>query len=301
VESEAINRIRKTFRGRLLENEPLDRHTSLRVGGPADLYAEPQDAADLHQLVDTLDAGAIPWFIIGGGYNLLVRDGGFRGAVFSLKNFDRIEIRPEGLYAEAGVNNRALAGFALEQGLAGLEFMAGIPGTLGGALRMNAGAHGGEILDHVTRLEMLCSGRLLQTDKKNLDYGYRRLQLDHNKIIIAAEFQLAPGSREMISATIDDCLRKRLQSQQVGFPTAGSFFKNPPGLAAWRLIDQAGLRGFRIGGAQVSEIHSNFLVNRGGATATDFEQLAAIIRERVFDSSGVGLEAEVMIIGEANR
>lgn len=301
MESEAINRIRKTFRGRLLENEPLDRHTSLRVGGPADLYAEPQDAADLHQLVDTLDAGAIPWFIIGGGYNLLVRDGGFRGAVFSLKNFDRIEIRPEGLYAEAGVNNRALAGFALEQGLAGLEFMAGIPGTLGGALRMNAGAHGGEILDHVTRLEMLCSGRLLQTDKKNLDYGYRRLQLDHNKIIIAAEFQLAPGSREMISATIDDCLRKRLQSQQVGFPTAGSFFKNPPGLAAWRLIDQAGLRGFRIGGAQVSEIHSNFLVNRGGATATDFEQLAAIIRERVFDSSGVGLEAEVMIIGEANR
>jgi len=301
VESEAINRIRKTFRGRLLENEPLDRHTSLRVGGPADLYAEPQDAADLRQLVDTLDAGAIPWFIIGGGYNLLVRDGGFRGAVFSLKNFDRIEIRPEGLYAEAGVTNRVLAGFALEQGLAGLEFMAGIPGTLGGALRMNAGAHGGEILDHVTRLEMLCSGRLLQTDKKNLDYGYRRLQLDHNKIIIAAEFQLAPGSREMISATIDDCLRKRLQSQQVGFPTAGSFFKNPPGLAAWRLIDQAGLRGFRIGGAQVSEIHSNFLVNRGGATATDFEQLAAIIRERVFDGSGVGLEAEVMIIGEANR
>ena len=298
MDKAAVEQIRDIFHGELREDEPLQRHTSLKVGGPADLYAEPRDVADLRELVVGLDAGQIPWFVIGGGYNLLVRDGGFRGTAISLKKLDHIELHPDGLYAGAGADNRALANFAREQELTGLEFLTGIPGRLGGALRMNAGAHGSEILDHVTWVEMLCSGCLIKYNKKTLNYGYRRLQLDHNKIIVAAKFQLLPGCREMISANIDDCLKKRLQSQQVGFPTAGSFFKNPPGLSAWRLIDEAGLRGYAVGGAQVSEIHSNFLVNRGGATAADFQELAAIIRERVYDRSGVRLEEEVRIIGE---
>jgi UDP-N-acetylmuramate dehydrogenase len=301
VNKGVVERIRGLFRGELRQDELLQRHTSLKVGGPADLFAVPQDVDDLQVLVAGLDAGMIPWFVIGGGFNLLVRDGGFRGAAISLKKLDRIELRPAGLYAMAGANNRDLVNFARDRELSGLEFLAGIPGTLGGALRMNAGAHGSEIFDRVARVEMLCSGQLRNFDKKALEYGYRRLQLEHNKIIIAAGFQFVPGSREMISATIDDCLKKRLENQQVGFPTAGSFFKNPPGLAAWRLIDETGLRGFCVGGAQVSEIHCNFLVNRGGATADDFQQLAAIIRDRVFDRSGVRLEEEVRIIGEENR
>jgi len=293
-----LERIRRALRGELRQNEPLNLHTSLRVGGPADLYAEPLDLDDLVALVGALDADGVPWFIIGGGCNLLVKDGGYRGAAISLKNLDFIEPRPDGMYAGAGAGTRALANHARDRGLTGLEFLAGIPGTLGGALRMNAGAHGSEILEHVTSVEMLCNGRLVRSDRKALDYGYRCLQLDHNKIIIAAEFQLAPGDRETIAATIEELLKKRLESQQVGFPTAGSFFKNPPGLAAWRLIDEAGLRGQSVGGAHVSGVHANFLVNRGGATAADFQRLAAIIKERVFARSGVRLEEEVRIIGE---
>jgi UDP-N-acetylmuramate dehydrogenase len=297
--SRPIEIIGTVFEGELLENEPLARHTSLRVGGPADIFAVPRDIRDLQRLVKTLIELQIPWLVIGGGYNLLVRDGGFRGVVLLLSKIDTLTVRDCGdIRAEAGGRNIDLARLAEAHGLSGLEFLVGIPGTIGGALRMNAGAHGGEIFDHLVSLETLVDGVIRKYDKKTLKYGYRRLQLDTKEIIIAANFQLANGTHEDISAAMDTCLLKRREAQQVRFPNAGSFFRNPEGQSAWRLIDQAGLRGLKVDGAQVSEVHTNFLINRGAATSTDFLRLAAIIKERVFSTSGVVLEEEVRIVGE---
>jgi UDP-N-acetylmuramate dehydrogenase len=287
------------IRGTLLRDEPMSRHTSLKVGGPADLYAIPEDAEDLQSFVHQLGDQSIPWFVIGGGYNLLIRDGGFRGVAISLKKLNHLESTHTGVIrVEAGVRNIDLSRLAEAYGLTGIEFLVGIPGTVGGAVRMNAGAHGGEIFDHITFVDMLVDGRIQQYTKKTLSYGYRCLQLDPNKIIIAADFLLAAGTQEMISAAMDLCIQKRHDAQKVRFPNAGSFFKNPSGHAAWKLIDEAGLRGLTVGGAQVSEVHTNFLVNRANATAADFLKLAAIIKERVFKTSAILLEEEVRIMGE---
>jgi UDP-N-acetylmuramate dehydrogenase len=291
--------IRSSFKGEVLEQEPLSRHTSLRVGGPADLFAVPQDRADLLELLKTLKEQQLPWLVIGGGYNLLIRDGGFRGVVISLKKLNQMESTGTGtIRAEAGVRNIDLSRLAEAHGLTGLEFLVGIPGTVGGAVIMNAGAHNGEIFDHLTCVDILCDGDIQAYTKESLNFGYRSLQLDPEKIIIAANFQLAAGSQETITSVMDTCLQKRQDAQKVRFPNAGSFFKNPAGQAAWKLIDEAGLRGLTVGGAQISEVHSNFLVNRDNATAADFLQLAACIKERVFKSCAVQLEEEVRILGE---
>lgn len=291
--------IRAVFKGGLLEGEPLSRHTSLRVGGPADIFATPRDAEDLQNLVKVLNDQQIPRIVIGGGYNLLVRDGGFRGVAISLEKINQLVVRQAGeIRAEAGARTIDLARLAETHGLGGLEFLVGIPGTVGGAIRMNAGAHGGEIFDHLVSLEILGDTGVLTHDKKTLNYGYRSLQLDPDKIIISANFRLAAGRRDEISAAMAACLQKRRDAQQVSLPNAGSFFRNPPGQAAWRLIDEAGLRGTSVGGAQVSEVHTNFLVNRGGATASDFLRLATMVKEKVFAASGIQLEEEVRITGE---
>lgn len=291
--------IRTHFRGVLLADEPLSRHTTLRVGGPADYFARPEGKEDLLALVGTLDALELPWFVIGGGSNLLVRDAGFRGAAISLESMARVERRDSTtLYAEAGAKNRAVAVMARDSGLSGIEFLIGIPGTVGGAVRMNAGAHGQDVFDSITSIELLRGGTCEKYLKNSLDYGYRHLQLNPNEIIISAEFVLQSGNRDEIAATMDSMLEKRRENQQVGWPNAGSFFKNPPGQAAWRLIDGCGLRGFSVGGAQVSEVHTNFLVNRGGATANDFLELAAIIKQRVLAQTGILLTEEVRIVGE---
>ncbi len=291
--------VRTVFIGELREQEPLSQHTSLRVGGPADLFAVPRDMEDLQRLVKILDGRQLPRIVIGGGYNLLVRDGGFRGVAISLERINHLTVHQGGeVRAEAGGRNIDLARLAEAHGLSGLEFLVCIPGSIGGALRMNAGAHGGEIFDHLSTLELLDDTGVRKYDKKTLEYGYRRLQLDPNKIIIAANFLLPAGSRETISAAMDACLQKRQDAQRVRFPNAGSFFKNPSGEAAWKLIDEAGMRGMTVGGAQVSKVHSNFLVNLGGAKAADFLQLAAIVKEKVFAASGIQLEEEVRITGE---
>lgn len=291
--------IRSVFSGKLLQQEPLAHHTSLRVGGPADFFAVPRDREDLQQLVQVLDEQQIPRMVIGGGYNLLVRDGGFRGAAISLEKLQQLAVLQDGVIrAEAGGRNIDLARLAEAHGLCGIEFLVGIPGTVGGAVRMNAGAHGGEIFDHLISLELLDEDGVRTCDKKTFEYGYRRLQLEPNKIIITANFKLAAGDREAIATAMDSCLQKRRDVQQVRYPNAGSFFKNPSGQAAWKLIDQAGLRGMAVGGAQISEVHCNFLINRGNATATDFLNLAALVKEKVFAASGIQLEEEVRITGE---
>jgi UDP-N-acetylmuramate dehydrogenase len=294
-----IDQISRIFRGELLHQEPLSLHTSLKVGGPADIYAIPRDVADLQALVQLLDGQGVSRTVIGGGYNLLVRDGGFRGVAISLEKLNHLAAgRAGNIRAEAGGRNIDLARLAEVHGLTGLEFLVGIPGTVGGAVRMNAGAHGGEIFDGIVSVEILGDDGLRTYDKKTLEFGYRCLQLDLKKIIIAANFQLSAGSRETISAAMDQCLQKRREAQQVRFPNAGSFFRNPAGQMAWRLIDEAGLRGMTVGGAQVSEVHTNFLVNRGTAKSADFLQLAAMVKEKVFSMSRIRLEEEVRIMGE---
>jgi UDP-N-acetylmuramate dehydrogenase len=228
-----------------------------------------------------------------------VRDGGFRGAVISLKGLDRLQkLDADLVVAEAGVATGALALFAAERGLAGIEFLIGIPGTVGGALTMNVGAHGAALLDNVESLEILRGDEVAVLARGELDYGYRFLSLAAGEIIISATFRLAPGSIIEIEERIGGYLDHRHKSHRVGYPNAGSYFRNPEGKQAWRLILDAGLSGCRVGGAQVSDVHANFLVNRGGAKAADFIELGRIIKERVKEFSGITLEEEVRIAGE---
>jgi UDP-N-acetylmuramate dehydrogenase len=198
----------------------------------------------------------------------------------------------------AGVANGRLTTFLRDEGLAGLEFLCGIPGTVGGALAMNAGAHGGAILDRVEEILTVGAAGIERKRREQLDYGYRYLRLQSGEIIIGATFVLDPDEPRRIVERIVACRAHRAATQQVGYPNAGSFFKNPPGQAAWRLIEEAGLRGVQVGGAQVSDVHANFLVNRGGATAADFLALAARIKEAVKLKSGTALEEEVKIFGD---
>lgn len=277
----------------------MSRHTSLKVGGAADLYAEPEDADDLLALVRALKEQQVPWLTIGRGYNLLVRDGGIRGAVISLAHFNRITEAGEQLIrAEAGAENLALVRFAQELGLGGIGFISGIPGTVGGAVKMNAGAYGSGVLERLESLTLLEGESVAEYPREQLQYGYRHLALPTGTIVLAAQFRLVPCDPQQTEEEIRRDTELRRSKHNVGFPSAGSFFKNPSGQAAWRLIDQAGLRGATVGGAQVSEVHSNFLINRGGATASDFLELAHRVREAVFKVSGVKLEEEVRIVGE---
>ncbi len=290
-----------SFRGRIAQGELLSGHTSLKVGGPADLFAVPEDEADLLELVSWLDLHGISRFIIGGGYNLLVGDGGIRGAVVSLERFTGINLidPSQGLLrAQAGADNLTVVRFAQERGFGGIGFMAGIPGTVGGGMKMNAGAYGSGIMERTSSLTLLRNGTVADFPVGELDYGYRRVSLAPGDIILAATFTLVKRGQ----AETEDEIRKdqelRRTKHAVGYPSAGSFFKNPPGQAAWRLIDQAGVRGVQVGGAQVSEVHSNFLVNRGGATARDFLALAERVKERVKVITGVELEEEVRFVGD---
>lgn len=297
--AEWLDRVAGLVPGTASRDEPMRGHTSLKVGGPVDLYLEPADLKDLQDVVTLLKGEQVPYFVVGGGYNLLVRDGGFRGCAISLKRLDQVVTLPDQqLVVGAGVSNGKLCKVAAENGLGGIEFLCGIPGSFGGALAMNAGAHGGEILQRVVSLVTLREGQLLSRKRSELEFGYRFLKLLPGEIAVSAILQLARAERQVIEQTIAGFLAHRGGAQRVGYPNAGSFFKNPPGQQAWQLIDQAGLRGHQIGGAQVSEVHTNFLVNRGGATASDFLKLAQLIKERVQATSSVELHEEVRIVGE---
>jgi UDP-N-acetylmuramate dehydrogenase len=291
-------RIVREIRGTVLRDEPMARHTSLRVGGAADWFVVPVDTDDLQSLLALLGECEIPFLVVGGGCNLLVRDGGIRGCVISLERFDLLEREGEILvHAGVGVENAALVRFCRDQGLTGLEFLMGIPGRLGGALAMNAGAGGEEITDSLETLETLKGGVLTKLGKSQLFFGYRFLSLEQGEIIFKASFRLTKDDPEAIRGRIESLLEKRRTTQQVGYPNAGSFFKNPPDGPAWRYIDGAGMRGVRVGGAEVSTVHANFLVNRGGASAADFLALAARVKEKVREQSGVELIEEVKIVG----
>lgn len=286
--------------GKLLLNEPLARYTSWRVGGKADRFYIPTGLEDLAAFLHGLNEDE-PIYFIGLGSNLLVRDGGVRGTVVLMHNVLTDLRSDEGMvYAEAGVTCAKLAKYAARQHRHGAEFMAGIPGTVGGALAMNAGCHGGETWDVVNKVMTIDQhGVICQRDKAEFTASYRHVEMPEKEWFLGAWFELAEGAASESEQKIKSLLAKRLATQPLNLPNAGSTFRNPPGDFAARLIEACGLKGYRIGDAQVSEKHANFIVNLGKATAADIEQLIAHMRETVKHEQGVELQQEVRVIGEA--
>jgi UDP-N-acetylmuramate dehydrogenase len=285
-------------RGELEENAPLDRETWFRCGGPADVLFRPADREDLTAFMQARPKD-VPVTVIGYGSNLLVRDGGVPGVVVRLgKRLAEIEIDGDEISAGAGAGDVAVSAAARDAGLAGLEFLSGIPGTIGGALRMNAGAYGREMKDIVVECKALDpAGGLHKLKPEELGFEYRHCGVPEDWIFTSAVMRGTPDDKAKIAERMAEIRRQREETQPMRTRTGGSTFANPPGHKAWKLVDEAGLRGFRVGGAMVSDKHTNFLINTGGATAADIEELGEEIRRRVKARSGVTLEWEIRRIG----
>ena len=293
----------QSLRGTLKRNESMARHLSWRAGGRAERYYVPADAEDLALFLKQQEAEEKLLFV-GLGSNLLVRDGGWRGTVVALHAASlRPEMRDGLVFAHAGVAAPKVARFAALQHLAGAEFLAGIPGTVGGALAMNAGCYGGETWAIVAQVQTVDrSGTLRRRTKADFEIGYRHCQMKQRKEewFIAAWFALEEGTGEASRARIKELLARRIATQPLSLPNAGSVFRNPPGDHAARLIESCGLKGLARGGARVSEKHANFIVNPGGrAKASDIEWLILQVKQAVFEKTGIELAPEVRIVGEA--
>ena len=296
------------IRGEVREREPLAGHTSFRIGGPADHLVFPADRADLIALLAQLRQQEVPFVILGGGTNVLVRDGGIRGVVISLKRLGAVskvrEYRSVGgtyavVLAEAGGPLAGLLRYAAERGLSGLEFATGIPGTVGGAVCMNAGTAQGEIGDIIDTVTLLSpSGELIERNRDEMAFSYRAANVPKDHAVLEARIILRHGEREQIQARVKELMARRREFQPWGLPNAGSIFKNPFDESAGRLIEAAGLKGASVGGAQVSEKHANFIVNLGGATAADVLRLMDLVQQRVLEVHKIRLEPEIKIIGE---
>ncbi|PJC04080.1 MAG: UDP-N-acetylenolpyruvoylglucosamine reductase [Gallionellaceae bacterium CG_4_9_14_0_8_um_filter_60_335] len=289
------------LRGEMLRDEPMSRHASWRAGGVAQRVYQPADLADLQTFLRRTPADE-PLLAVGLGSNLLVRDGGFRGTVLLLLG-GLAELRREGdlIYAQAGVAGAKLARFAATNHLCGAEFFVGIPGTLGGMLAMNAGCYGGETWQKVVRVQVLArGGELLERAPQEYEIGYRHVALRkaNEEFFVGAWLKFEQGDAEAARQQIKALMEKRSASQPLQLPNCGSVFRNPPGDHAARLIESCGLKGKRIGGAQVSEKHANFIVNLGGASAADIEDLIGEVRATVLRQTGVELHTEVRIAGE---
>ncbi len=290
------------LKGQVLLAEPLRRYTSMGVGGPAQALVFPSDTDDLTRLLQFAREQAVPFFILGAGSNLLVRDGGFNGLVINLcLGFKQISHRSRLLCAQAGVLISKLLAYAQTNQLAGMEFLAGVPGTVGGAVVMNAGAAGKEIGELVRSVSLLRpEGNQLRLQREQIEFGYRTTSLASQGIVLEAEFELLEAASETIENKVQQVLAQRKQTQPPD-PSAGSIFKNPPGDYAGRLIEGVGLKGFSLGNAQVSERHANFILNKGGASAQDIESLIQLIQKKVLAQKGIRLEPEVKIVGQAKE
>ena len=278
-------------------DEPMGQYTSFRIGGPADAYVEPADVESLQQLMAGVCAEKIPVFVMG-GTNLLVRDGGVEGIVVRLVKLNRIEEQEAGLlYAEGGVLMPRLLKVAMQRGLTGLEFAAGIPGTVAGCVVMNAGTRFGEMKEVVRKIRLVTmTGAILDISGAEAEYSYRRSRLPEG-IVVGAWLGLQPGTKAKIESSVKESLHRRKATQPIEMPNAGCVFKNPKSDSAGRLIEAAGLKGARIGDAQVSTKHANFIVNRGHATAEDTQALIGLVGKTVVEKFGVALELEVQIVG----
>ena len=281
--------------------EPMKNHTTFRVGGPAEFFVMPRTAEEVKKVIDLCRRESFPYYIIGNGSNLLVSDKGYRGVVLQIyKEMSCIEIEENVIVAQAGALLSAIANKALENGLTGFEFAAGIPGTLGGACVMNAGAYGGEMKDVLEEVTVLTEeGEVLIIPKENLELGYRTSIIARKGyIVLEARIQLREGEKEAIKSLMEELKDKRVSKQPLEYPSAGSTFKRPEGYFAGKLIQDAGLRGFSVGGAQVSEKHCGFVINRENATAADVAELMRQVSARVEEEFGVKLEPEVKRLGE---
>lgn len=289
----------RILRGRYKKNEPMSLHTSWRVGGPADYYLYPGDRDELKEIVRFQKRAGLPLFVLGNGSNLLVRDGGIRGLVVHIgEPFSYIRREGEMLRAGAGTPLTLLAQKAAEEGLHGLGFAAGIPGTLGGALVMNAGAFGRYIGPLVAEVSIISpGGEEVRLAPEDIVFGYRQSNLSGRGIIVEALLKLEKGDPEALREEVERYHAER-KRRHPALPSAGSVFRNPPGNPAGRLIEAAGGKGLSIGAARVSEKHANFIVNTGGASARDIETLIELVQQRVKEKFGVELETEVRIVGE---
>jgi UDP-N-acetylmuramate dehydrogenase len=291
------------FEGDVRFMEPMIKHTSLRIGGPANLFVIPRDLPSLKNILVVLKRKKIPVFVLGGGSNILVRDGGIEGVVISLRSFKKIEILSEDrmnvkVHVEAGTLLQRLVNFSREKGYSGIEGLAGIPGSVGGAICGNAGAFGYEMKDVLISVSITDDkGRIKSLKKEDIDFGYRRSGISSANLLLSAEIILKKDKKELVSAKIEDFLKKKWESQPFSEPSAGCVFKNPPKLSAGKLIDEAGCKGMRIGDAEVSSIHANFFTNKGKAKASDFIRLMENVAQKVKERFGVVLETEIKIVG----
>ena len=285
------------LRGRLLANQPLGEFTWFRVGGPAQAFFMPEDENDLAYALRNLPPD-IPVTVIGAGSNLIVRDGGVAGVVIRLgRGFNAVTVEENRVTAGSAMLDAMVAREAQKAGLAGLAFLSGIPGTIGGALRMNGGAYGGETKDVLIEARGVDrAGNIRTFSNADMGFSYRHCGVSEDVIFTSATFQGRAGNPDEIAAAMAEIKRKREETQPRN-RTGGSTFKNPPGRSAWKLVDEAGCRGLRVGQAQVSPLHSNFLISLDGCTAGDIETLGETVRERVKAQSGVDLEWEIKRIG----
>ena len=286
---------------KVLTAEPMASHTTFRIGGPADFFVLPENVEELTCVLKLCAEEGVPYFILGNGSNLLVGDKGFRGVVIQLyKNFDGIEIQGTTIKARAGAMLIRVAKEAAGAGLTGLEFASGIPGTMGGAMVMNAGAYGGEMKDVVTSVLVLTKeGEIRTLTSEEMNFRYRGSVIeDEGYIVLETVMELKEGDPVVIRSRMEELLLQRRTKQPVEYPSAGSTFKRPEGYFAGKLIMDAGLRGYQVGGAKVSEKHCGFVINAGGATAADVMQLMKDVSEKVEEKFGVGLEPEVKRIGQ---
>lgn len=285
----------------LLLEEPMAKHTSFRIGGPADVLAQPADEAELAALLKRAAEHAVLVTLIGNGSNLLVRDKGIRGLVIKLSNiFSSITVDGNVLTFGSGISLAMASKKAASLSLSGMEFAVGIPGTIGGAVYMNAGAYDGEMAKVVTSVRVMDrEGKISELKASELAFAYRHTALQNSGLIVTSvTVSLQPGEEESIKAKMDDFSQRRISKQPLELPSAGSMFKRPPGYFAGTLIEQTGLKGYTVGGAQVSQKHAGFVVNVGGATAKDVLQLISDVQSKVFAAHGVRLEPEVLVLGE---
>lgn len=286
---------------RVLAREPMSRHTTFRIGGPADYFTIPGSPEEIKGLTEICRSEGVPYYILGNGSNLLVGDKGYRGVIIQIyKNMSAIRVENERIYAQAGALLSKIAAEALANGLKGFEFASGIPGTLGGAVMMNAGAYGGEmkmVLESAVALTQ--TGEVVSLNLEELELGYRTSIIAKNSyVVLEAVLKLEAGDQDRIRANMEELKEKRVTKQPLEYPSAGSTFKRPEGHFAGKLIEDAGLRGFQVGNAQVSEKHCGFVINRGCATAAEILSLMEQVADRVEAQSGVRLEPEVKRIGE---
>ncbi|CAH2214846.1 UDP-N-acetylmuramate dehydrogenase [Tepidibacter aestuarii] len=285
----------------ILVDEPMKNHTSFKIGGPADFLVTPTDENQLKEIIKYIKKENIPYFLMGNGSNLLVRDGGIRGIVVKIaQNYNKFEINENIIKAQSGILLSTLAKHIAKNCYKGFEFASGIPGTLGGAIAMNAGAYGGEMKDVVSSVKVLNQqGEIVEISNEAMEFGYRTsLVTKENLIVLEVTLSLEKGNYEDIKNILDDLTVKRTTKQPLNVPSAGSTFKRPEGYYAGKLIEDSGLKGVRLKGAQVSDKHSGFVINAGGATAQDIIELIEFIKKTVYDKFKVELNEEVKIVGE---